>query len=169
MAEQTTLPMKKEDRPAPRRWDPFEMFDALQGEMDRLWHRPPPFWSGALPTLFRRTSGSGIAWAPRIDVYEKDNAVIVKAELPGLKKEDVQVELDDGTLVIRGESKAESEVKDENYYRIERSFGSFYRRMALPFEVKPEQIQATMKDGVLEVRIPKPAETKPEAKKISVA
>jgi len=169
MAEQTTLPMKKDDRPALRRWDPFEMFDALQGEMDRLWHRPQPFWSGALPTLFRRASGSGIAWAPRLDVYEKGNAVIVKAELPGLKKEDVHLQLDDGTLVIPGESKAESEVKEESYYRVERSFGSFCRRMSLPFEVTPEQIQATMKDGVLEVRIPKPAETKPEAKRISVA
>jgi HSP20 family protein len=169
MAEQTTLPMKKDDKPALRRWDPIEMFDALQEEMDRFWHRPQPFWSGALPTLFGRTSGSGVAWAPRTDIYEKDNALIVKAELPGLKKEEVQVELDDGALVIRGETRSENEIKEDRYYRMERSFGSFYRRIPLSFEVKSEQIQATMKDGVLELRIPRPAETKPEANKISVA
>ena len=103
-----------------------------------------------------------------MDVYEKDNAIVIKAELPGLKKEEVQVEIDGEDLVIRGESKAESEVKDEDYYRSERSIGSFYRRMPLPAGVTPEQIQANLKDGVLEVRVPKPAEARSEAKKIEV-
>jgi HSP20 family protein len=71
--------------------------------------------------------------------------------------------------LIRGESRAESEVKEDAYYRMERSAGSFYRRMPLPAEVKPEQIQASMTDGVLEVRIPRPAESKPEGRKIPVA
>ena len=93
----------------------------------------------------------------------------MKADLPGLKNEDVQVELDDDGLVIRGASKAESEVKEENYYRMERSLGTFYRRLPLPFQVTPDQIQATMRDGVLEVRIPRPAEKKAEAKRIPVA
>jgi HSP20 family protein len=168
MAQQTRMPMKREDM-APRRWDPFEMFETLQEEMDRFWRRPGPFWAGAFPSFFRRAAGPGVTWAPRMDVYEKDNTIVVKAELPGLKKEDVQVELDDGNLVIRGEGKAETEVKEDAYYRMERSAGSFYRRMPLPAEVKLEQIEASMTDGVLEVRIPRPAESKPEARKIPVA
>jgi len=160
--------MKREDT-APRRWDPFEMFETLQEEMDRFWRRPSPFWAGAVPSFLRRGTGQGMAWAPRMDVYEKDNNLIVKADLPGLKNEDVQVELDDGGLVIRGTSKSESEAKEENYYRMERSVGTFYRRLPLPFEVQHDQIKATMRDGVLEVRIPKPAETRAEAKKIPVA
>jgi len=103
-----------------------------------------------------------------MDVYEKDNNIVVKAELPGLKKEDVEVELDNGSLVIRGESKTESEVKEDAYYRMERTSGSFYRRIPLPVEVEPQQVEATMTDGVLEVRIARPAESKPEARKIPV-
>jgi len=160
--------MKREDT-APRRWDPFDMFETLQEEMDRFWRRPSPFWAGAVPSFFRRGAGQDMAWAPRMDVYEKDNTLIVKADLPGLKNEDVQVELDDGGLVIRGTSKTESEAKEENYYRMERSAGTFYRRLPLPFEVQPDQIKATMRDGVLEVRIPRPAEKRAEAKKIPVA
>src|SRR5437667_2021377 len=130
MPEQTTMPMKREDT-APRRWDPFEMFETLQEEMDRFWRRPSPFWAGAVPSFFRRGAGQGMAWAPRMDVFEKDNNLIVKADLPGLKNEDVQVELDDGGLVIRGKSKSETEAKEENYYRMERSVGTFYRRLPL--------------------------------------
>ncbi len=91
-----------------------------------------------------------------------------KAELPGLTKEDVQVEIDSGYLVIKGESKAETGAKEASYYRLERSFGSFYRRLLLPFDVTPEQIKATLTDGVLEVQIPKPLETKPEVRKVPV-
>jgi HSP20 family protein len=167
MAEQSTMPMKKEDT-APRRWDPLEMFDTLQEEMDRFWRRPGPFWSGALPTLLRRAGGRGLAWAPRMDVYEKDNQLIVEAELPGINKEDVQVELEGGNLVIHGESRQEREIRDEEYYRTERSYGSFHRRLPLPFDVNPDQIQATMNNGVLEVRIPKPAEARTETQRIQV-
>jgi HSP20 family protein len=101
-------------------------------------------------------------------VYEKDNIVFIKAELPTLKNEDVEVEIDGEDLVIRGESKAESEVKHEDYYRSERIYGSFYRRLQLPAGVTPEQIQAVLQDGVLEVRVPKPAEATSTAKKIEV-
>jgi HSP20 family protein len=155
--------MKPEDT-APRRWDPFQMLETLQEEMDRFWRRPGPAWSGALPSFFRRAAGAGMTWTPRVDVYEKDNTLIVKAELPGLKKEDVQVELDDDGLIVRGETKTESEVKEENYYRMERSLGTFYRRLPLPFPVQADQIQASMIDGVLEVRIAKPAELEAKSK-----
>ena len=168
MADKTTLPMKRQDA-APQRWDPVELVEALQDEMDRFWRWSGPGLPLAFPSLLRRASRPAMAWAPRMDVYDKDNALIVKAEVPGLKKEDVQVELDDGDLVIRGERKAESETREEQYYRMERSVGSFYRRLPLPFEVQADQIQATMTDGVLEVRVNKPVELKPEPKKIPVA
>jgi HSP20 family protein len=90
------------------------------------------------------------------------------AELPGVKKEDIVVEMRDGDLVISGERKTDSEVKEQDYYRIERSYGSFRRRIPMPFDVRPEQVKANYKDGVLEVEIPKPALKEPEAKKITV-
>jgi HSP20 family molecular chaperone IbpA len=94
-----------------------------------------PFWGGSMPTMFGRMAALQGTWDPRMDVYEQDNAVVVEAELPGLKKGDVQIALDDGSLVIRGENKAETEMSDDGYYRNERSFGGFYRRVPLPFDV----------------------------------
>jgi HSP20 family protein len=167
MAEKSMVQVKRGDGKL-RRPESFGFLDDFEAEMDRFWRRPWSFWPGSWLRPFRVFARESLTLAPRMDVYEKDNAVVVKAELPGLKKEDVQVEVEGEELVIRGESKAESEVKDEDYYRSERSFGSFYRRMALPTGVTPEQIQATLNDGVLEVRIPKPAEVKTEAKKIQV-
>ena len=104
-----------------------------------------------------------------MDVFEKNGHLIVKAELPGVNKEDVKVEMDDGDLVIDGERKAESEVREQDYYRMERTYGSFHRRLPIPLDVKPEQIKATYSDGVLEIQIPKPARTSPEPKKINVS
>src|ERR1700730_14395357 len=106
MVEQTIEPVKKQTNGMLRRWEPFDMFGTLQQEMERIWRRPFSF-----------------PFAPRMDVFEKDNTLVFKAELPGLKKEDVQVEIFNGNLVIKGESKADKEVKEEAYYRVERSFG----------------------------------------------
>lgn len=142
------------------RWDPFEALDELQEEIDRLWRRAwwPAPWSLTRP--LRRLTRMAETWAPRCDVYEQNGQIVVKAELPGVKKEDIEVSLVEGDLVIRGERKAESEVKEEDYYRMERSYGSFYRRLALPADVKADEIQARYQDGVLEVRIPKPSTKK---------
>jgi HSP20 family protein len=150
-----------------RRLDPFDVLNALRDEMDRLWR--DPFRIGPLALPFGAVTTSATDITPRVDVYEQDNTIVVTAELPGLKKDDVQVELDDDGLVIRGESQAQREVNKDAYYRVERSFGSFYRRLPLPFDVQPEQIHASMTDGVLEVRIPRPAESHTEPKKIPVS
>jgi HSP20 family protein len=163
MAE-TTLPAKKVNGTL-FKFDPLEMFDTVQEEMDRFWRRP----FAALPSVFTRPAGQLTSWAPRLDVFEKDNTLIVKAELPGVKKEDVQVELDAGMLVIKGETRSETEAKEQTFYRMERTFGSYYRRVPLPFEVTPEQVHATMQDGVLEIQIPKPAAASPAATKIAVS
>ena len=163
MAAQTALPAKKANGPVAK-WDPMDMFGLIQEEMDRFWRWP---WL-TQPMAFSQFFGKPTTWAPRLDVFEKDNMFVVKAELPGVKKEDVQVELDNGALVIKGETKAETEVKQETYYRMERSYGTYFRRLPLPFEVTPEQVEATLQDGVLEIHVTRPAEVKPEATKIAV-
>ena len=165
MADNTRLPVKQ-DKGELRRRDAFEIFNAMQAEMDRFWR--DPFRFGTLAFPFGRVTRSIADFVPRMDVYEQDKTIVIKTELPGLKKDDVQVELDDDALVIRGQSQAEKELNEDAYYRTERSSGSFYRRVPLPFEIQPEQIQASLADGVLEVRIPRPASSQTEPKRIPV-
>ena len=140
----------------PRRWDPFAMIHELEREMDRMvGNRFPsvqPFLRGV-----SRAGRSGQAWAPSADIYEKDGHLVVKAELPGIDKNDVSVTVENGDLVIQGERKEEQEVDEENYYRMERFSGSFYRRFALPEGIDEDGITAEYKDGVLQVQIPKPS------------
>jgi HSP20 family protein len=167
MAE-TTLPVKSGNGQLRRR-DPFEMLEAFQDEMARLWSQAWPF--GGMP--FPRRTGQlvqGTAmWTPRVDVFEKDADLVVKAELPGAKKDEVEVTLDRGDLVIRGERKAESEVKEGGYYRMERSYGTFYRRLPLGFEADPKKVKATFADGVLEIRVPRPAESESKVQKVTIS
>ncbi len=125
--------------------------------MEDMWHRP-------FPSLFGRDRWLPVRplsiRMPSIDVYEEKDTVVVKAELPGMKKEDIEVNLAGDTLTIKGEKKQEEEVKEDHYYRRERSYGSFLRSVALPCEVKSGEIKASFKDGVLEVRLPKTEEAK---------
>jgi HSP20 family protein len=152
-----------------RRWDPFTMFNDLEGEMDRMFGSRFPF----MQPLFRgagRQGRSGQGWAPSADIYEKDGNLVVKAELPGVDRNDVSVSVESGDLVIQGERKSDDEVNEENYYRMERFSGSFYRRFTLPEGVDEDKITAEYKDGVLHVQIPKPSgdEETPSQKKIEV-
>ena len=105
--------------------------------------------------------------APAIEMFEKEDKFVVKAELPGMKEGDVDVSVADDTLTIKGERKTESKVKEEDYYCCERSYGSFSRSVALPSTVDAKKIEASYEDGVLEVSLPKAPEVKP--KKISVS
>jgi HSP20 family protein len=161
----TMVPVKNgsTSAPAPTRAEPLGLFDDFTSELEHFWTRPFSLFSGPWFRPFRT-----LAWAPRMDVFEKDNAIVVKAELPGLTRDDVTVQVEGDDLIIRGERKTESEVKEEDYVRSERMYGSFYRRMRLPAGVTHEQIQANIKDGVLEVRIPSPTPTKAEPKKVVV-
>jgi HSP20 family protein len=143
------------------RWSPFALLDELQDEFARFWGRPFGFQR---PSRLLAQMPLG---APRLDMYEDGGYLVVKAEVPGVKK-DLQVELDRGDLVIQGETRAEDEVKDDQYYRTERRYGSFYRRVPLGLDVDPEKVQAELHDGVLELRIPKPADAKPTGKRIPV-
>lgn len=165
MAEKATVPVKSERSLRAR--DPFDMFEELHQELGRFWGQMGPVFPRPWFRPFGRIAEVA-PWVPRVDAFEKDGNLVIKAELPGVKKEDVTVTIEDGDLIVSGERKSESEVKEEDYYRMERTFGSFHRRLAIPFDVKAEEIKASFTDGVLEVTIPKPSEEKPAVKKIAV-
>jgi HSP20 family protein len=158
-AETTT----KEMAPAHRRRDPFSMLGDLDVMMDRMLGRRWPLLRSV--PRFGDVLGD---WDPQVDMYEQGDQLVVKAELPGVAREDIDVEIENGDLVIKGERHSEHEVKEEHAYRMERSFGSFYRRLPLPEGVKEEDISATYTDGVLEVRTPKAQAEKPAPKKIAI-
>ncbi|HDH52958.1 MAG TPA: Hsp20/alpha crystallin family protein, partial [Nitrospirae bacterium] len=106
--------------------------------------------------------------APTVDIFEKDNNVVVKAEIPGMKKEDIEVNLTDDTITISGEKKKEDTVEKKNYYRVERSYGSFCRSFRLPKEVRADKAKAKFKDGILEIKIPETEEAKKRKKKLNI-
>jgi HSP20 family protein len=106
------------------------------------------------------------AWSPAVDIYETANEVVLKAELPGLSQKDIQLEIKDNTLTLKGERVKEQEVKEENYYRRERIYGSFHRAFTLPGTVQQDKIQARYKDGILEVIMPKAEAAKPRQIKV---
>jgi HSP20 family protein len=137
-------------------WRPFRDLEEWERRFDDLFGRP--LWR--LPVEER-------GWMPAVDVFEKEDRFIVKAELPGMKEEDIDVSVVGDTLSIRGEKQTETEVKDEDYYRCERSYGSFYRSIPLPSNVDAGKIEASFEDGVLDVALPKSAKVKP--KKIAVS
>jgi HSP20 family protein len=105
---------------------------------------------------------------PKIDIYEDGDDFMVKAEMPGMRKEDIEVSLTDSMITISGEKKKEDKVEKKNYYRMERSYGAFTRSFRLPQEIQTDKAKATFKDGVLEVRVPKTEEAKKKEKKIPV-
>ena len=151
-----------------RRWDPFGLLEEMQEEMARLWGEAWPRATGPLALPFRRSWLGRVSWTPRIDVFEKGGKLVIQAELPGVDKKDIEVTIVDGDLVIQGERRAEKEVREEDYVRIERTHGSFYRRIPLPFDVDVDKIEARFADGVLEIQIPQPAEEPRTARKIAV-
>jgi HSP20 family protein len=134
--------------------------DRLRNEMERLYDR----FFDLRP--FRRFTEEG-EWMPTVDVSETEKEIIVNAEIPGVEAKDIDVNLDGNVLTIKGERKREHEEKEENFHRIERSYGSFYRALRLPTEVDGERIKATYKKGVLRITMPK---SKKEAgKKIEIS
>jgi HSP20 family protein len=144
-----------------RWWDPMRDLAGIQDKMNQI------FEDTFTHTRGRQEGLTGGMWTPAVDIYETDANVVVKAELPGVQKDQVGVEVKDGVLTLRGERKYEKEVKEENFHRIERSYGTFQRAFSLPTTVDQENISAAMKDGVLEVTLPKREAAKP--KQINVA
>ncbi len=139
------------------RWDPFSDMVQLRDEIGR--------WFEGVTE--RDKSKRSAIWAPDVDIKETDREILIKADLPGMKMEDIDVSVDEDQLVIKGERKEEKEEKDKNYIRVERSYGSFYRSFNIGVPVKSDQIKATYRDGVLVINIPKAEAKKP--KKIAVS
>jgi HSP20 family protein len=147
------------------RWDSSRELSSLQAEMNRLFHT---FFD--TPTSGTGTGGNaGLRrWHPAMDLVETDEHFVLRADLPGVDENDVKVELEDSVLSISGERRHEQEVKKGGYYRIERATGSFARTLTLPDGIDADAVQASFDKGVLEVRIPKPAERKPRRVAITV-
>jgi HSP20 family protein len=145
--------LREEDEIMLTRWDPFADIARLQDQMARRWAgtETPEFQPG---------------FAPAVDVFEEDTAFLVKAELPGMKPEEVHVSVENDVLTIKGERKLESAEKLKGYHRIERSYGMFTRSFTLPKTLDGEHLEAEMQDGVLKVRIPKRAA--PEPKRVAI-
>jgi HSP20 family protein len=137
--------------------DPFEDLFKLQKQMNKYFS---PEYAATQKDL--------AAWRPRVDVRETDKQFVIHAELPGLTKEQVNVELDQGVLTLSGERKFEKKDVQEQFHRIERSYGKFQRSFAVPEGLDPSAIQATFNNGVLEVLMPKPEDKKPVAAKINI-
>jgi HSP20 family protein len=139
------------------RWDPARELDLLQGDMNRLFDT---FFQGR---GLGNANGGGVArrWVPPMDLVEADDEYVLRADLPGLGKEDLDIEVKDNVLTISGERRAEHEDRKEGYHRVERAFGRFSRSLDLPEGIDAAAVSAEFHDGVLEVRIPKPEERQP--------
>ncbi|HUA75708.1 MAG TPA: Hsp20/alpha crystallin family protein [Solirubrobacteraceae bacterium] len=143
------------------RWEPAREIGSLQQEVNRLFG-----------TFFDTQAGAGgdglRRWVPAMDLVEEGEDYVLRADLPGLSEDDVNVELEDNVLTVSGERKSEHEEKRDGYRRIERASGSFARSLTLPDGVDPERVKAHFEQGVLEVRVPKPEQRKPRRVKIGV-
>jgi HSP20 family protein len=129
-----------------------------------LLMKPEPFsteFDRLFNTLFDRSAADARSWTPAMDLVEADDHFLLRADLPGLREEDVNIEVRDNTLRISGERKAEHEQRERGWYRLERQFGKFSRALTLPEGIDADAIEASFDHGVLEVRIPKPEERKP--------
>jgi HSP20 family protein len=136
---------------------------ALHDKMNQWFEPTLPQWRGD-----RETNLFAGAWAPAVDIYETDQAIELKADLPEVDPKDVDVRIEDNMLFLKGERKLEKEVKEENFHRIERSYGSFARSFALPQGIATDKISADYRNGVLKVTLPKSEESKPKQIQVKV-
>jgi len=137
----------------------------MTSELDRMFEDWPSLRWPALRGLARE---NGASWSPKIEVFERDNRLVTSVDLPGMKKEDISVEVADGQLTLSGERKNEREEKKDNVYRSECEYGRFFRSVPMPAGVKPEDVKATFKNGVLEVSTPLPPQPQKTSRRIEV-
>ena len=138
------------------KWNPWREMDTYQERINRFFDWP------ALPSEWRGDETGMGSWKPVVDIYEDEKNIVIKAELPGVDKKDIHVDIKDRVLTLSGERSYENEVKEDNYYRRERTYGKFQRAFSLPDTLDPDKIKADFKDGVLKIDIPKPEEKKPK-------
>ncbi len=141
------------------RWDPFRDLETLRERMNVLFG---DVYSSPGKEKDLVTS----AWNPSVDIYEHNGNLVLTAEIPGVDEDDIEVKLEDSTLTIKGERKYENEVKEENYHRVERSYGSFSRSFSLPQNIDQDKIKAESENGILKITMPKKAELKPKKVKV---
>jgi HSP20 family protein len=144
------------------KWDPFRNVATLQERINRLFEDSFPHSQNTQDDL------AVCAWRPDVDIYETDSGVVIKVDLPGVRKEDVSVEVKDNILTLRGERQETSEIPENRYYRRERTCGNFMRAFTLQAPVTPDKIKATFKDGVLKVSLPRPEEEVPRQVKVNI-
>ena len=142
------------------RWDPFRDLNIMQERMNRMFEDAGRGWSGDEPS-------STTTWSPAVDIYETENEIQVQAELPGVDRKDISLNLEKNVLTLKGERRFEKETKQENYHRIERAYGGFSRSFSIPAIVDEEKIRADYKDGILKIALPKKEQVKP--KQIAIA
>lgn len=133
------------------RWSPWQELESMHRQLSRLLEETPV-----------GLTGEAGEWVPTVDIRETDDALLLQVELPGIEKKDVHLEVRDGALTISGERRYEKDVKEENVHRIERAYGKFSRSFSLPGSVDAEKVDAKMKNGVLEIRLPKCESAKPK-------
>jgi HSP20 family protein len=168
MAEKTAItPTQRESRLSRGRpeWaGPFSALQRLTDEMDRLMEDV-----GFGRRWFGQPSGPGVElWSPQIDVFQRNNELVIKADLPGLTKDDVKVDVTEDTITLRGERRTEREEERQGVYRSERSYGSFHRVVPLPEGAITEQAKATFHDGVLEITMPAPPEQVSRGRRLEI-
>ncbi|MFZ2052667.1 MAG: Hsp20/alpha crystallin family protein [Candidatus Aminicenantales bacterium] len=142
------------------RWDPFRDLVTLRDRMNRL------FEDAVSTARSEEKDMISSSWAPAVDIYEDEKQLVLTAEIPGINEKDVDIKIEDNTLSIYGERKLEKETKEENYHRIERAYGSFYRSFTLPNHIDQDKIQAEHENGVLKIILPKRPELQPRKVKI---
>jgi HSP20 family protein len=143
------------------RWEPIRELATLQDRMNRLFN-------DSLSPVTSRESLSAGSFVPPVDVYEDEQGIRLKMEVPGIDEKDIDIQLENSLLTVRGERKMESETKEENYHRIERNYGSFTRSFALPNTVNPDDIKAAYAKGVLTISLGKRAEARPKQIKVNI-
>jgi len=141
------------------RWRPWEEFRGMERMMDEMLRHPLVPWRR--PLTWWRVPTEELGWMPGVEVYEKADKFVVRTELPGMKKEEIDVSVVGDTLTISGERKAESEVKDEDYHRCELCYGKFSRSVGLPAAVNAAKVDASYENGILEITLPKVEAAKP--------
>ncbi|MCX7793620.1 MAG: Hsp20/alpha crystallin family protein [Thermodesulfovibrionales bacterium] len=146
------------------KWSPFKELEEMRKDIERMFEE----FFEPFPRRRRRWWGREGMVVPNIDVYDKKGEIVVKAELPGVEKDNIDITITKDTLTIKGEIKRDEEIKDEDYYAREISYGSFARTIALPVEVDSEKAKATFKNGILEIVLPKKEEAKPKEIKVEV-
>ena len=142
------------------RWDPFRDLNMLQDRMNRLFDDAGRTWRSDEPA-------ATTTWSPAVDIFETEGEIVVKAELPGMDRKDIALNLEKNVLTLRGERRFAKETKEDNYHRIERSYGAFSRAFSIPTTVDEEQISADYKDGVLKIVLPKKEQVKPKQIRIA--